>query len=88
MEGSLLGEAGGEGEAAGASEWPGCADGHRELAGPGASGPVSRTPHALCRFAADGQHQEMIRPATVCRSFLFPVLLAAEAFVHKRDAAT
>ena len=34
------GQAGGEGEAAGASEWPGRADGHRELAGPGAQGPV------------------------------------------------
>lgn len=34
------GQAGGEGEAAGASEWPGCADGHRELAGPGAQGPL------------------------------------------------
>ena len=34
------GQAGGEGEAAGASEWPRRADGHRELAGPGAQGPV------------------------------------------------
>lgn len=34
------GQAGGEGEAAGAFEWPRCADGHRELAGPGAQGPV------------------------------------------------
>lgn len=30
------GQAGGEGEAAGASEWPGHTSGHRELAGPGA----------------------------------------------------
>lgn len=34
------GEAGSEGEAAGASEWPGCADGHGELAGSGAQGLV------------------------------------------------
>lgn len=28
------------------------------------------------------------RPATVCRSILFPALLATEALVHKEDAAT
>lgn len=46
------GQAGGEGEATGAPQWPGHADGHRELAGPGASRPVNSTqPCSLTRAA-------------------------------------
>lgn len=75
MEGSPLGEAGGEGEATGATEWARHADSDRKLAGPGAQRPVR------------SWHWERTT-GQPCVGTYFPTLLTAETFVHKRCCYT